>query len=1032
MKILHLTDFHFDGSSKYKEDEIRLVNSLADSIKKFKNKIDFVLFSGDLVWKGTDINDFYKSEQLLLKKVSDALEIDATSIFICPGNHDVFRGQELEEITDSLMKIDNVADLDELVLKNNGRSLKASLENLNNYYEFKHDFYKEHVKKHNDTSVDNLYTSHIRLIEGKKVGITTINSAWRANDSKTDFGNLMFPPVYLKKAIREIGACDVKIIMLHHPLSDFKYWNQYVLEDIIFKDYDIMLSGHVHNNRDTVHITSGIGIYHSTSAATLSGERDAIGYTVIDLNSDSFELELTNAIYNKNEEIFYFGEPKKAQIPLNEEKREQNKFRKTIRKRFEQLSKTANKLFLSYKEIKEENDFINLFTEPIIKIESQTNPKPKNKKRFSLNILSKNQTEHQIIFGKDKSGKSAILYKIALGILHDFNDLKMLPLYVDCKTVINKNSAIDVIDNLSDFYEINKRKASDLVHNYHLKILLDNFDENERLILQPLSEFLETHKNCSIIAVGNETMFASFTGGLIGDIDFVNRYIHDITRTEIRALADKWPDISNEKRTQVIEKIHTVFNQLNIPSNYWTVSLFIWIFQKNIDVNLGNNFQLIELYIDSLLDKDNFILSNQYKIDFDDLKDFLGALAHQLVSKYHNKSYLISYGQYIDFIDEYKSENKKFVIETKELADLLIEKGIIKSVDNEKFTFRLNGVFEYFLGYYMAFDEEFRNKVIDHDDFYLSFKNEFEVCAGIIPHDFDYVKKIFEKTEQIFNEVNKGVDTKNLDAILLSKVSDTFNISGEVNKILKETIKDSLEPEQQDTILESLAPSGDRISDVKPKKYYNEISSNSDDLENALYILGRVYRNSKLKRQDDFNDKVFDFILNSTCTFSLSLIEEISSQNVSEIDENISEEDLIKLLTQFLPIVAQTFFFDMSIQANLEIVLKEKIEELSKNKKGNELKLLILYFSLIDLDLKSHVGLVDEIIDLIDIPILKQTTVFKLYLYLSFKCNGNRSLQMKIEKLIKKQELKIDSSQNIGIIEQRIKAIEKSSKKNKN
>ena len=65
-----------------------------------------------------------------------------------------------------------------------------------------------------------------------------------------------------------------------------------------------------------------------------------------------------------------------------------------------------------------------------IKIESQTNPRPKNKKRFNLNTLLKNQDEHQIIFGKDKSGKSAILYKIALDILHDFNDLKTLPLYI--------------------------------------------------------------------------------------------------------------------------------------------------------------------------------------------------------------------------------------------------------------------------------------------------------------------------------------------------------------------------------------------------------------------------------------------------------------------------------------------------------------------------------------------------------------------------------------------------------------------------
>jgi hypothetical protein len=267
----------------------------------------------------------------------------------------------------------------------------------------------------------------------------------------------------------------------------------------------------------------------------------------------------------------------------------------------------------------------------------------------------------------------------------------------------------------------------------------------------------------------------------------------------------------------------------------------------------------------------------------------------------------------------------------------------------------------------------------------------------------------------------------NLDAILISKVSDSFNISNELNVILKETIKDSLEPEQQDSILESLTPSTQRISDVKPKKYYSEITNNSDDLENALYILGRVFRNSKIKSNDEFNDVVFNFVLNSTCTFSLSLIEEISSQNVNDIDEKISEVDLIKLLTQFLPIVAQTFFYDMVIQANLEVVLKEKIEELKKSKKGNELKLLILYFSLIDLDIKNHSSFIGEIIDLIDIPILKQTTVFKLYLYLSFKCNGNKGLQNKIGKLIKKQELKIDSSQNIGIVEQRIKAIEKSS-----
>ncbi|MBF4983619.1 metallophosphoesterase [Nonlabens mediterrranea] len=1027
MKILHLTDFHYDGSKKYKEDEVRLVQSLLESLNKFKGQIDMVLFSGDLVYKGDELKTFEEFEELFLNQLSNVLGINKTSIFICPGNHDVFRNQELEEIGDSLFKIDNNNDLDDFVLKNEGKSLKFSLDNLNNYYEFQGNFYEKHLAEFNDDLVDNLYTTHVRIIDGKKIGVTTINSAWRANDSATDSGYLMYPIHHLKKASRELGKCDLKIIMLHHPLSDFKYWNQYALEDIVFKDYDMMYSGHVHANRDTLQVTSGIGIYHSTSSATLSTEKDNIGYTLIEVDVESFELGIQSAMFNKTEEKFYFGDVVISQIPVDEQKQKQNKFRVTIRKRFEQQSKESNKLFLSYKEVKEENDFLKLFTNPIIKAESQSNPNPKNKKRYDLRDLILNKNENQILFGKDKSGKSATLYKISLDILHNFNSLKMLTIYVDCKLIINTNNALDLIDVITDFYETNKRNASDLLKEYHLKILLDNFDENEELLLNPLSQFIEVHENCSIIAASNETIFSSFAGGLIGSIPFVNRYLHDLTRSEIRELAIKWPDMTEDKRTQVLDKIHIVFNQLNIPSNYWTVSLFLWIFQKNIDVNLGNNFQLIELYIDSLLDKDNFILSKQYKIDFDDLKDFLSSLAHKLATTYQESNYLVSYGQLIDYIDEYKGENKRFVIETRTLSDLLIEKGILKFEVNGNFTFRLNGVFEYFLGYYMAYDEEFRNQVIDHDDFYLSFKNEFEVCAGIIPQDYNFVKKIFERTKIIYRDINKDVNLNNLDALLLSKVNDTFNISGEINALLKETLKDSLEPEEQDGILESLSPSNQRISDVKPKKYYDEIIGNSEDLENALYILGRVFRNSKIKKKDEFNNDVFNYILDSTCTFSFSLIEDISSQNLSEIDNKTTEEELIKLLTQFLPIVAQTFFYDMAIQANLEVVLKDKIHELKQNKKGNELKLLILYFSLVDLDIKSHTNLIDELIDLINIPILKQTIVFKLYLYLSFKCNGNRSLKNKISKLIKKQELKIDSSQNVGSIEQRIKSIEKSS-----
>lgn len=1029
MRILHITDLHYKNKGKYFEDSIRIVDALIKKILKYRDKVDFVIFSGDLVWSGEILEDFIEAETFFITPICKALKIDKVNFFICPGNHDVHRGMELDDISDSILNLQTNDDLDKYVVKNGKRSLEESLLNLSNYFQFQKGFFSEHFRDYEDSESDSLFTIHKRDVGLKKVGVVSINSAWRANDSNTDSGNLLFPISHIKKASRQIKECDVKILILHHPLTDFKYWNKLELEDIIYKDFHLMFSGHVHSNRDSLHATSDIGIYHSTSSASLSYGNEEIGFTILKVNTEDFSLKIKNAIYNRPEGEFYLGEKRYVQIPISKEKEHQNKFRKTIRKRFTEKSDEANKLFISYREITDENNFLSLFTTPILKLQSQTHPKPTKTKNLSLIDLILNKNENQILFGRDKSGKSSIIYKLCLDILYQFNELQMLPVHINCGNYIKSNQTINIVELLSNFYEVNRKTAKELSQTYHIKILLDDFKGNEQFVVNPLSTYVNNHKNVSVLAVANETMLASFTGGLIGEITFVNRYIYDITRTEIRELTHKWPNIPENKKEIVLEKINTLFSQLNIPSNYWTVSLFIWIFEKNVDVNIGNNFQLIDLYVDNLLDKDNFILSKQYKIDFNDLKDFLSDLAFHLVKNYTETNYLLSYAELTNYIEGYKKVNKKFVIQTEEILELIIGKGIIKKSFDTKYTFRLNGVFEYFLGYYMAYNKEFRNEIIKDGHFYLSFRNEFEVCAGLIPQDVKFVKKIFKKTKLIYQEINSKLDYNDLDKLLVSKVNEVYGFSSQINDVLKNTLSESLDDDKKDSIMESLSPSNNRLSDVNLKKYYTSIESTSDNLEDALFILGRVFRNSKLKNQDKLNEEIFDFILNSTCTYSLQLIEEISSQNFNEVDENISDEKLIKLLTQFMPLVAQVFFYDIAIQSNLEVILKENIEKLKKVREGNELKLLILYFSLIDLDLKDNSRLIEEVVDIISIPVLKQTTVFKLYMYLSFKCGTNKALKESISQYIKSQELKIDSSQEVGEIEKRIKAVGKASPK---
>jgi predicted MPP superfamily phosphohydrolase len=775
IRILHLTDFHFSNDKRAIANQNRLIDSLKKSLDKEIDKINYLFFTGDLVNSGKEFIDFENAKSKLLEDVSSHLNLDKKDVFICAGNHDVNRGQELDDINESISKLRTNDELDEYVLKQEGKSFEASLANFNNYLKFQNNYYKD-----SKDVIESLFTIHKRNFNGVKVNITTINSAWRAINSKTDSGNLLYPLHFLKSAYEIIKKDNgINILLLHHPLSDFKYWNSQALEDIIFKDYHLMFSGHTHKKRDTVHVVPEIGMYSCTSPATLSLDGESkIGYSIIEVDLESFELRIENKIFQKDEEVFYSSEPLIGQIPVNEKKQKENRFRETVRKRFNTELEKANDLFLSYSDKKDKSNFLELFTEPIIDVNSKTHVDKSVSKSKKINLEQiKNSRKNEILFGKDKSGKTAILFKILLDSLNEFSSSNVLPIYINCKDLTKSTSSIDIIKTIRDFYELSTSDSENLSKKYHIKILLDNLNENEKFILTPLNDYISKYKNASIIATAEETLLNGFSNRTINGTSFNNLFVWDIGRTEIRSLTNKWPTLTEDSREILLEKIHKVFSQLNIPSNYWTVSLFIWIFEKNSDATFRNNFQLIELYIDNLLDKESFVSQESiYKIDFEDLKSYLSELAHHLVTKHNETNYVISYVDLINFTSDYKKGNRKFVIDTQTIVDVIIDKGVLKKMNADSYTFRLNGVFEYFLAFYMKDNSDFRNEVIDDGHFYLSFGNEFEICAGFNSRDIGFVEKIYKKTIEIFRPINLQYNFEKIDDHLKLIIQDKLKI----------------------------------------------------------------------------------------------------------------------------------------------------------------------------------------------------------------------------------------------------------------
>lgn len=1015
MKILHITDFHYSSDAKHQDDQNKIVDALINDLAG--ESIDLVFFTGDLVFSGKKPSDFKEAKELLLDNLTTKLKISRDKVYICGGNHDVSRNQELEDTAEKIKEIKNSDGLEKFLKRQEGKSFKESLKNLENYDAFGKQFYVEYDNK--PDKAHSLYTIHKKVIDKKKVGILTINSAWRAVDSKTDRGNLLYPISILKAAIAETKKdTEFRVLLMHHPISDFKDWNASDIEDLVHNDFHLLFSGHLHKKKQSIQICVDEGIFCCSSPATLSTDSTNNGYSVIDVDVETYDIEIKNPQYNKQDNIFLHPKnPIKVTIPVGEHKRELNDFKKTLRKKHLEELERANELFISYDDREEAKGFNEIFTDPILKHKSkaQIAESKSDSSGISLNdVISTG--DNFVLVGKDKSGKTSILYKLFLDLFVDFPLYKTIPLFIDAKEWKNSKKPLDIYKLIGNYYETTQAKAKALPEKYPIRLLIDNYDPHFESFNTIINDFLENNPTVCFIAATEDKLAASFASYEFDGRSYSNLYIHEISRPEVRLLANKWPNLTPDKREIILDKIFGIFTQLNIPTNYWTVSLFLWIFEKNNDANFHNSFELIQLYIDNLLDRKRLALDKSSKLKFDDFKSYLGELSHFLMIDRIDKGYTATYAEIVEFTDKYRNRNKRFVIEVKDVIDLIIEKGILRKAFDDSYTFRLNGVFEYFIALYMSNDKKFAYKIIDDDHYYLSFKNELELYAGFEKNGEEYLSKIFERTKKIFKNLTEKYEATNIDSQLMLKISEAFDISLPMQQ-LGSNFQKALPVEKQDEILGEMNPVDIQKSEVKVKEYYEVIEDNSENLEKALHILSRVFRNSNVQDEKQVNE-VLDYIIDTSCYLGFKLIDEAEKMEDFGIDaEELSTEHekmLVQLITNFMPLIVQTFLYDALAQNDLERIFKDKIEELKKDKKNNQFKLLILYFTLIDLDLNANKNLIPEVIEIINLNILRQTTILKLYYYLMFKCNNKPQLEDYIKEQIRIQTLKINPDANVG------------------
>ena len=115
---------------------------------------------------------------------------------------------------------------------------------------------------------------------------------------------------------------------------------------------------------------------------------------------------------------------------------------------------------------------------------------------------------------------------------------------------------------------------------------------------------------------------------------------------------------------------------------------------------------------------------------------------------------------------------------------------------------------------------------------------------------------------------------------------------------------------------------------------------NSSIIENILFILSRIFRNSNVCNAGNLAKEMLDYIITGTCNLGFLLVDDAKDLELKDED---NAKQWVALVSNFIPIILETFLYDAISQRNLSEVFKRKLEELVANPENNQLSILSFF-----------------------------------------------------------------------------------------
>lgn len=837
LNILHFSDLH------YVHDDSKIIN-LRDKIidnAKEEDKIDLIIFSGDLLQKPSS-RGFNDSYEYFIKPIIEKYDTSIDNCFFTIGNHDIDLNKRSKIIYSGLkMERTDKKTIQEII---NG---EINLREFEDYQNFINGLNQKTLYENN--TLYKIYKTKVNKID---IGCVSINTSLFMEGSKVDFGNLWINPDLLIESVKKINNMHIKILNLHHPLDWFS--NKTEIEKIILDKFNLVLFGHEHNH-DGKHITDlynkDILSLYATSLYHPKNERN--GFCIYTYNIDNNELMFKRKDFNKQQNIFEtIVSDKIENVNLMKKASKAIRNQHICSEIYPNFKNHINKyLAINLTSDNNKKDIEEIYVHPKIieEISKEDNnrleieKKEDNEKIISLdNIIEYNS--NIVLQGKKESGKTTLLNMINITCLLKYND--HIPIYVSGDELFSQNSisifTAKIEDYVNKFYHNKNLDIKKMVKEKRFIFLIDNINNLSSNLLEEIMKLDNTIISTLTI---KEHEFND------EKILFVNKECHlfqDFKKLEIKALRKRDNKtltkciVPEDSYKRISNKVVDSIANLNLPSNPFITTLLAWMYVEKIDIR-ENEPQIIDVFLDYLLEKADLSKTFKGKLDFKDKKDLLSKIAYKFFSE---QKLSIKEDDILEVIINHSKDFYAFDINSKDILDYFYKRRILINNNNSvQFSYRV--FYYYFISSYMISNKDFYNTVVDNKLFIINMIDELKYYSALQRDDTNIIGKIenYFLSNTFNSKIQKLVFIKNKT----NNVLELKNNKKEVIK-LEEIIEDSVE-EDEKNITKQEKELKHKIDDIKTEIRENKVEifnkdtcitlQDSKSSKEEFFILNMIY-----------------------------------------------------------------------------------------------------------------------------------------------------------------------------------------------